>query len=48
MFNKKSGLVAVWVRLIKTGVYTEDKVPALSNLKDMVHQVLTEEAGYIK
>lgn len=42
MFTASSGLVAVWVRLIKTGVYTEDKVPALSNLRDMVHEVLTE------
>ena len=43
MFTTTSGLVTVWVRLIKAGVYTEDKVPALSNLKDMVHQVITTE-----
>ena len=42
MFTASSGLVAVWVRLIKTGVYKEDKVPALSNLKDVVHQVITD------
>ncbi len=41
MFTKESGLVKVWVDLIKTSTYTEAKVPALSNLKDVVHQVLT-------
>lgn len=41
MFTKTSGLVLVWANLIKTCTYTEDKVPALSNLKDMVHQVLS-------
>lgn len=45
MFTKSSGLVIVWVKLIKAGTYTEDKVPALSNLKDMVHEVLMEEVG---
>jgi hypothetical protein len=44
MFKVNSGLVGVWVSLIKAGTYTEDKVPALSNLRDMVHQVLTEGA----
>ncbi|WP_279222014.1 hypothetical protein [Caproiciproducens galactitolivorans] len=43
MFTTKSGLVAVWVRLIKAGTYTEDKVPKLSNLQEMVHQVLISE-----
>ncbi len=43
MFTTTSGLVTVWVNLIKASTYTEDKVPALSNLKDMVHQVLTAE-----
>ena len=40
MFTETSGLVIVWVGLIRAGRYTEDKVPALSNLKDMVHQAL--------
>lgn len=43
MFTTASGLVTVWVNLIKVGTYTEEKVPALSNLKDMVHQVLSAE-----
>ncbi|TQI66720.1 hypothetical protein [Clostridium sp. KNHs216] len=45
MFTENSGLVAVWVRLIQAGTYTEDKVPALSNLRDAVHQVLNEGAS---
>jgi uncharacterized protein YfkK (UPF0435 family) len=40
MFTETSGLVIVWVGLIRAERYTEDKVPALSNLKDMVHQAL--------
>ncbi len=44
MFDKNSGLVGVWIRLIKAGTYTEDKVPQLSNLKDMVHKMLAEGA----
>ena len=42
MFTTTSGLVIVWVGLIRAGRYTEDKVPALSNLRDMVHQALGE------
>ena len=41
MFTTTSGLVLVWVGLIHAGQYTEDQVPALSNLKDMVHQALS-------
>ena len=41
MFTVNSGLVLVWAGLIRAGRYTEDQVPALSNLKDMVHAVLT-------
>lgn len=39
-FNKESGLVAVWVGLIKNGVYTLDQVPALRNLREVVTEVL--------
>lgn len=42
MFTMTSGLVIVWASLIRAGRYTEDQVPALSNLKDMVHQALGE------
>lgn len=45
MFTVNSGLVIIWASLVRTGRYTEDKVPALSNLRDMVHQVLGEREG---
>lgn len=45
MFTATSGLVIVWVGLIRVGTYTEDQVPALSNLRDMVHQALNEGAN---
>lgn len=43
MFNENSGLVLVWVSLIKEGKYTIDDVPNLSNLKEMVIKVLEKE-----
>lgn len=43
MFNKNSGLVQVWVRLIKQGTYTISNVPNLSNLKEVVVEILEEE-----
>ena len=36
MFNENSGLVQVWVTLIKQGTYTLDQVPNLSNLREIV------------
>lgn len=39
-FNEKSGLVKVWVTLIKKGFYSIDQVPELSNLKTVVGKVL--------
>ena len=38
MFNKDSGLVKIWVRLLssKDSLYTIDNVPNISNLKDVV------------
>lgn len=40
MFNKDSGLVKVWVNLIKQGTYTLEQVPNLSNLREVVASVL--------
>ncbi|BAN62879.1 hypothetical protein [Geobacillus phage phiOH2] len=40
MFNENSGLVKVWVSLVLAGTYTIDQVPNLSNLKEVVTQVL--------
>ena len=42
MFNKDSGLVKTWVNLIRQGTYTLEQVPALSNLKEVVAEVLAE------
>lgn len=40
MFNENSGLVKVWVSLVLAGVYTLDQVPQLSNLREVVRQVV--------
>jgi hypothetical protein len=40
MFNENSGLVKVWVSLVLNGTYTLDQVPNLSNLKEVVTQVV--------
>lgn len=40
MFNENSGLVKVWVSLVLAGVYTLDQVPQLSNLREVVTQVV--------
>ena len=40
MFNKNSVLVKTWVKLIKKGTYTREDVPALSNLQEVVYEVL--------
>lgn len=43
MFNENSFLVKTWVSLIKKGTYTADDVPDLSNLKEVVSEVLATE-----
>lgn len=43
MFNRNSGLVQVWVRLIKGGTYTIENVPNLSNLRTIVIEIIEEE-----
>jgi len=40
MFNENSGLVKVWVSLVLAGVYSLDHVPQVSNLKEVVTQVV--------
>ncbi len=42
MFNKNSVLVKTWVNLIKKGTYARKDVPALSNLQEVVYEVLDE------
>ena len=43
MFNENSGLVQVWVRLIKQGIYMINNVPDLSNLREVVLNILNAE-----
>lgn len=45
MFNKDSGLVQVWVTLIRQGTYTVEQVPNLSNLREVVAAVLEGGEG---
>jgi len=47
IFNENSGLVLIWVRLIKNpnNNFTIDDVPNISNLKDIVEQILNREKG---
>ncbi|GCD83656.1 hypothetical protein PTHTG4_27200 [Parageobacillus thermoglucosidasius] len=40
VFTENSGLVKVWVSLVLNGTYTLDQVPNLSNLKEVVTQVV--------
>jgi hypothetical protein len=42
MFDENSGLVNVWVRLIKDGKRTLAEVPNISNLKTIVEGIITQ------
>lgn len=44
MFNKNSALVKIWVSLVLAGTYTLDQVPVMSNLKDVVTEVVNATA----
>lgn len=39
-FNKDSIIVKSWVALILAGTYTIDDVPNISNLKDVVTEII--------
>jgi hypothetical protein len=41
VFTKNSAIVQSWVTLILAGTYTQDQVPKLFNLQDVVAEVLT-------
>ena len=43
MFHENSGLVKVWVSLIRAGVYTVEDVPALDNLQMVITEVMKGE-----
>lgn len=47
MFNEKSGLVQLWVRFVEdeNSLYTREMVPKLSNLQEIVYQVLDANAA---
>lgn len=40
MFNKNSGLVQIWVRLIENNQYTIEQIPNISNLREIVIDIL--------
>lgn len=43
-FDKNSGLVIVWVNMVQSGTYTRDQVPKMFNLREVVAEVLDEQA----
>ncbi|MFV0497504.1 MAG: hypothetical protein ACK5L0_04925 [Candidatus Fimivivens sp.] len=40
MFNANSGLVIIWARLVRDGIYTIDQVPAIDNLRVVVRSIV--------
>ncbi len=42
MFDENSGLVKIWVRLIKEGKRELSEVPDLSNLKTVVESLISQ------
>lgn len=44
-FNKESGLVNVWVKLVQNGTYTRDQVPKMFNLQEVVEEILDAQAA---
>lgn len=42
MYDKNSGLVKVWVSLIKADAFNLDDVPEIYNLKEMVEEIINE------
>lgn len=44
-FNKESGLVKLWVKMVQGGAYTRDQVPKMFNLQEVVAEVLDEQAA---
>lgn len=43
LFTKESGLVEIWVGLVLNGTYKLEEVPSLSNLKELVAEIINEE-----
>lgn len=40
MFNENSQLVKIWVSLVLSGAYTKEQVPKLSNLQEVVSEIV--------
>jgi len=40
MFNKNSAIVQIWIRLIESDKKTLEDVPELSNLKEVITEII--------
>ena len=47
-FTKNNQIVKSWVALVLAGTYTVDQVPKLFNLREVVIEVLSEQATEVK
>lgn len=43
MFTKDSGLVKTWLHLLEVGEYKKSDVPSISNLKEVINELLIDE-----
>lgn len=44
MFNRNSVIVKTWVELVRNGTYQKENVPNISNLQEIVFDILETEA----
>lgn len=44
MFNEGSVIVKTWVELVRNGTYPKESVPNISNLQEIVFDILETEA----
>lgn len=44
MFNENSVIVKTWVNLVRNGTYPKESVPNISNLQEIVFDILETEA----
>lgn len=43
MFNENSVIVKIWVNLVRNGTYKKENVPNISNLQEIVFEILKTE-----
>lgn len=43
MFNENSVIVKTWVNLVRNGTYKKENVPNISNLQEIVFEILKME-----